>query len=132
MSEHALRRKTILSLRPLAAFAVENSAYPGSPDVSCTLCWIELKKVDRWPRGNWGKVKIELRPEQRMWLRRWCKAGGNAWVLIQVDQEYYLLHPTQVIDEDALTRKEIDERSAFYLLGWDGPALLAFLEGAHR
>lgn len=66
---------------------VENSVSAGMPDVEGQLkdhaqFWIELKSAPR-PKGD-GPVAVKIRDAQVEWLRRRDKAGGNAWLLIQV------------------------------------------------
>ncbi len=69
---------------------MENSAYPGTPDVNCTEGWIELKKILSWPVKK-GIVQLpHFTPQQRVWLqRRWVR-GGGAWLLLQVGRSWLL------------------------------------------
>lgn len=68
---------------------VENSVDVGTPDTFG--CWqdvafvIELKSV---PRPARAPIFCELKPEQASFLRRWARAGGRAYVLVQVGQAH--------------------------------------------
>lgn len=90
MSEKSLRRAVLTALRDLDAVAVENSAYPGTPDVNCIGGWIELKQLSAWPRRG-GIVAIEhFTPQQRVWLARRWRRGGAVYLLLQVGREHLL------------------------------------------
>lgn len=76
---------------------VENAAGPGTPDVYYTLNsgiggWVELKHAHKWPKNSNTALKIEhFTPQQRSWLRRHGKLGANVFVLLQVENQYFLL-----------------------------------------
>lgn len=89
MVEKRLRSKVIKLLEPLGAFAVENPAKPGTPDVCTTMGWIELK-LGTFAKTSRGAVRITLRNEQRIWLRKWSLFGGKAWVLTVINGEWFL------------------------------------------
>lgn len=86
-----MRRRVIRALRELDAVAVENSVGPGTPDVNYIGGWVELKEVERWPvRG--GPLRVpHFKPEQRAWIRRRWKRGGDVWVLLKVESDWLLL-----------------------------------------
>lgn len=72
---------------------VENSAWPGTPDLSITTGWIELKWLPAWPKVRNPEDPVLLphyTPQQRIWHRDRHKAGGNVWVMLQVRQEFLL------------------------------------------
>lgn len=90
-----MRREVCRILREegLDPVAVENPIHPGTPDVNCTLGWIELKEVPARTRRNVGSsVQVPtFSNEQRVWLRRrWC-AGRDAVMLLKVGQRWILL-----------------------------------------
>lgn len=68
---------------------VENSVMEGMADVEGCLrgdqFWIELKCEAR-PSDPKTKIKPKFRPAQGPWLKRRVRAGGNAFVLLQVGQ----------------------------------------------
>lgn len=84
----------ILNRAKLDAQPIENVVRVGCPDVECIKGWIELKKTKEWPADPEGAVRLDhdLSKEQRIWLRRRIFKGGKAWVLIQIDQDFLLLH----------------------------------------
>ena len=91
MSEKTMRGRVVRGLRILHAIAIENPAGHGTPDVNCSLGWLELKWARRWPRipGTIFRVK-HFNQNQRLWLKkRWDNCRG-AWLLLQVGQEYLL------------------------------------------
>lgn len=53
---------------------------------------MELKFLPRWPKiVAEAPVRLEhFTPQQRIWLRKWHRVGGKAWVLLQVNQEFLL------------------------------------------
>jgi hypothetical protein len=91
MSEKTMRGRTVRGLRLLHAIAVENPVGAGTPDVNCSLGWLELKWIRRWPRIPRTIVRVDhFNQNQRLWLRkRWANCQG-AWLLLQVGQEYLL------------------------------------------
>ena len=91
-----MRRTVVTALRKLGAIAVENSAYPGTPDVAYRDGWIELKHVAKWPKNPTRPLRIRhLTQQQRAWWLRWTMYGGRVHVLLQVGRkEWLLLDPT--------------------------------------
>lgn len=74
------------------AVAVENPAYPGTPDVNYVEGWIELKHKDYWPQvGEDRNILIpHFTQQQRVWLiKRWHRKG-NCFLLLQVAQSWLL------------------------------------------
>lgn len=91
MSERLFRQNVIHLLRPLDAQSVENICHPGTPDVNCTLGWIELKWVKSPPaRPDTILAVRHFTPQQRVWLMRRWRAGGGAWLLLQCGKSWLL------------------------------------------
>ena len=92
MSEQALAGRIVKILKPLDAVRVENPCHPGTPDVNYIGGWIELKKVDKWPVREDTPLRLpHFTPQQKIWLDRRIRKGGEAYVLLQVSREYMLL-----------------------------------------
>lgn len=91
MAESTLRKRIVKALRPLDAISVENGVGIGTPDVNCTLGWIELKQEDEWPKRG-GPLRVpHYTPQQKLFAIRRERAGGKCWLLIQVGPELILL-----------------------------------------
>ncbi len=85
-----MRNKVVQLLKRLDAVAVENPAYPGTPDVNYIGGWIELKYMRVWTHGA-GVVKIHhFTPQQRAWLHRRWRKGGAVWLLLKVGTQWLL------------------------------------------
>lgn len=112
-----MRQRVIQALKPFDAVSVENPARPGTPDVNIIPGWIELKKLVRWP-----KVKPErnilikhFTPQQRVWLRRRCRMGGSAWLLLQIANEWFLFWgETAAKHVGHCTREQLKEHALCY------------------
>jgi hypothetical protein len=76
---------------------IENMVSAGRPDVNYCVKGIEgnieLKHVDRWPaRPDTVLPLPHYTPQQRNWHRIRLSAGGRVYVLLQVADDYLLLH----------------------------------------
>ena len=114
MSESTLRGRVVKMLRPWHAVSVENSAFPGTPDVNYAEGWIELKWRRRWPVNEETIVEVDhYTPQQRVWSKLRWKAGGAMFLLLQVGQEY-LLFTGDVAPEvvGRATRQELYDAAA--------------------
>jgi hypothetical protein len=69
---------------------------PGIPDVVYAMSptcagWIELKYLKEFPKRASTVVKIKhYSPNQRLFLRKWGKLTGKAFLFCQVGKEYFL------------------------------------------
>ena len=91
MSESGQRQRVIRTLKPLDAQAIENPIGPGTPDVNYIEGWIELKWLRQWPKRAESIVRLShFTTRQRRWLRNRFERGGNAWLLLQCQQEWLL------------------------------------------
>lgn len=91
MSEQHMRRRVLQWLKPLDAIPVENPAQPGTPDVNFIEGWVELKKLNTWPKKREAVVICKhFTPQQRNWLFLRTRKNGNAWLLVQVKNEWLL------------------------------------------
>jgi hypothetical protein len=90
--EQNMRQRVIQALKPLDAISVENSCGPGTPDVNYIGGWLELKRVAAWPANLRTPVRIpHFSPQQKVWLARRCQRGGRAYVLLQVERDWFLI-----------------------------------------
>ncbi len=87
-----MRGRVVRALRELDAVAVENRVYPGTPDVNYVEGWVELKWLPRWPKGSEeAPVRVKhFTPQQRVWLKRRWRKGGNAYLLLQAGRDWLL------------------------------------------
>lgn len=72
---------------------------------------LETKYVPTWPARETTPVPIALSREQRADLRRWHRAGGAAYVLLGVAQDWYLFHWDA---PEKATRAELESRSLLH------------------
>ena len=93
MSEQHMRQRVVKALKKLDAWSVENPCRPGTPDVNFIEGWIELKWRAEWPKRTTTVVRLpHFTPQQKLHLgRRWLK-GGNAYLLLQVAQDWLLFN----------------------------------------
>ncbi len=86
--EAEFRKIVVKMLLPIFAFPVENELThdnaEGCPDICTIAGWLELKVAELPKRGT-TRVAVDLRPAQRIWLRKWRRHGGRAWTLTFVD-----------------------------------------------
>lgn len=82
-----MRKRVVELLRPFHAISVENGmTHPGTPDVNCSLGWVELKATEHWPAREDTVVKLDhdFTPQQRIWHLKRRKAHGVSLVIITV------------------------------------------------
>ena len=91
MSEQHMRQRVVKALKPLDAWSVENPCRPGTPDVNFIEGWCELKHKDNWPVRKTTIIRLpHFTPQQRLHLRRRWHLGGNAYLLLQIAQDWLL------------------------------------------
>lgn len=119
MTESSMRQIVVKALQGLDAISVENPARPGTPDVNYAEGWIELKILPAWPARKATTVKVRcFTPQQRVWLNRRCRRGGNAFFLIRVDCDWLLfegLTAAQSIGQ--MNKEEMFEAAIFHCVG---------------
>lgn len=110
MSEYDIRGRIVKALRPLDAISVENPAYPGTPDVNFIEGWLELKWLPKWPAREDTVVSLEhFTQQQRVWLFRRHRLGGNVWLLLKVERQWMLFTGTQAATVvGKVCRKELE------------------------
>lgn len=103
MSEKATANKlrdTIFNWDGWHAIRVENSAYPGTPDIQWCFGlatgnpidgWIELKKIKKLPKRADTIVRCEhYTNEQIIWHTKRRMVGGRVHLLVQIKRAWYL------------------------------------------
>lgn len=117
-SEAAMWSRLRVQLRLAELTRHEDKLQPGISDVSYvdggTSGWIELKYLKAFPKRATTVVKLpHYTPEQRLFLRRKGRNGGNAWLLVQVDREMFLFdwRAAWFVGREMVTRD-------FYDLSW--------------
>lgn len=86
-----MRRRVIQVLKKLDAIAVENSAYPGTPDVWYMEGALELKWARKWPDDPERPLRIDhFTRQQKLWLAKRWNTGGEAYLLLKVGREWLL------------------------------------------
>jgi hypothetical protein len=77
----------------LDAYAVENPMVPGMPDVEFVGGWVELKYVPNYPKRKYiTPIRIDhFTPIQRAWIRRRAKYGGRVFVVLRVEDDWFVL-----------------------------------------
>lgn len=133
MPESTMRQTFVKCLKDarLDPISVENSAYPGTPDVNCTCGWIELKQLDGWPVRANTPVRIDhFTPQQKVWLiRRWLIQGDGAWLLIKVKREWLLLTGDNVQFVGKWTQAEL--RSICLAIETDPREIVKWIDGRY-
>ena len=114
MAESATNKRVMAALRAarLDPVRVENSACPGTPDINCSLGWIENKYVGRWPTSGRIMKVPHFTPQQRVWLKRRTLFGGRCWMMLQVGRELLLLEGSVAAELVGLADEETLRRSA--------------------
>lgn len=83
------------------ATRLESSSGNGVPDVTFSMPningFLELKYILEWPKRPETKVKLPLRPEQKLWISTRGKMGGNVWVLCRIAGEFFLLDDVKAV-----------------------------------
>ena len=108
----------------LLMWRVENAAGMGMPDVEGVLLgkWfaIELKVAKRPKRSN-TKIRIRFQPSQLWWHKRLEQAEGLSYILIQVEQDRYLI-PGQYIDQLNEGLTELQMKNLSVAVAGDDPS----------
>lgn len=95
MSESATRKAFKLMMYGRHPVNIENlltgDAELGTPDVAYSHGFVELKNLDGFPVRASTVVRIpHYTDNQRDWLLAHHRAGGLAWLVIQVEQEWFV------------------------------------------
>jgi hypothetical protein len=93
VSEKTLSSEFVKLTKALDPRRVENLLGIGTPDVNLSTGWVELKWVRAWPRNESTPLRLpHYTDEQRAWLLRRWNAGGGAWLVLQVQREWFVFN----------------------------------------
>jgi hypothetical protein len=81
---------------PDIAFAIADSK--NRPIEAGKFGFMELKYIPKWPKREGTLVKLPLRPEQKLWLKSRGDLAGNCWVLVRIEDHFFLLDHTEAIE----------------------------------
>jgi hypothetical protein len=123
MLERDMRKQLVKLLQPLGAFAVENGGcHPGTPDIAFVGGWIECKATEQWPARADTPVRLDhgLSRQQRIWLVKWYRVNGRAFVMLNIAGEWLLFDgivaASYLGGKEGGTRQELHEAA---LKVWD-------------
>ncbi len=93
MRESDMRRTVLERIRVLDGQPVENPISPGCPDIEYVGGWIELKYLEHYPKRKYITVirVPHFKDIQRHWIKKRTRAGGTVYVLIRVEDDWFLL-----------------------------------------
>jgi len=97
----------------LTLHRIENLVGTGMPDIIGknrlgVVFWIESKALHAWPARDTTKpMKDAFEPGQIPFLKAWMRFKGNAFVLLKVGKEAFLLNPKENIEIVDMTRDDI-------------------------
>lgn len=90
--ENDMKRTVIKLLRSLHGTSIENGVGIGTPDVAYAGGWLELKCIEGWPKKPQTPLRIpHFTPQQKVWLLKHYRAGGEVYVLLKVHTDWLLL-----------------------------------------
>lgn len=110
--QHVKRVLTKAATAPLYLRRVENPLNDGHPDVEYlyrgSAGVIELKQREAWPKRPTTKVRLQhYTKAQRDDLRERYMAGGRAFLLLQVAEEYLLVCMPKALLVGQVTREDL-------------------------
>lgn len=75
---------------------IENRTQESVPDclvlsVDGRVAWVEGKYKVSWPKSKDTSTDVGLDKGQVNFLKRWCRLGGRAWLLLRVGEEWLLV-----------------------------------------
>ena len=93
MIERDMRKQLVKLLAPLGAYAVENGGcHPGTPDIATTVGPIVCKATNQCLARHDTPVKLDhdLTQQQKIFIIRWDRVNGRAWVMLNVAGSWLL------------------------------------------
>jgi hypothetical protein len=123
---------------------IESSSGNGVPDVVFAMVgefgsvgkfgWIELKYTKEWPKRQSTLVRLQLRPEQKLWISTSGVLTESVWVLHRVADDFFLLDWQDSIQAvEGWTRDEWSIRSrGFWNRKIDFQEFTLILKGVYK
>lgn len=75
---------------------IENTLEAGTPDTDWCNGQAELKTIEKWNKKADTIFRIDdFSPDQRRWLKRRCKYGGRAFLLLHCQGDWLLFWGTE-------------------------------------
>ena len=112
-----MRSKLVKELKCFNAQPIENYLAAGTPDVTSTMGWMELKHKRTWPVRPTTPLRIaHFTHKQRMWHLKHARLGGVSWLILQIGKEWFIF--TGEIGAAYLgnaTREELHTLAALHL-----------------
>ncbi len=82
--------------------------------------WIELKHLDAWPKRSGTVVRCKhYTDEQRIFLKRKGRAGGNTWLFAKIGRDY-LLFDWQQAQQVFVSELNTEETRMLAYAIWEG------------
>lgn len=108
---------------------IENRTQSSVPDClvlsqNGRVSWVEGKYMPSWPKNLDTSTSLGLDKAQVLYLKRWCRLGGRAWLLARIGDDWLLVHGSQV--EHRLTKRVWLQRATKV---WEGKLDVKQLEG---
>jgi hypothetical protein len=129
MSESSKLWKVINKTACSEWLRIENRLQKGIPDCLVLspcgkrVSWVEGKYRASWPSNSHTSTDLGLTNEQVFFLKRWVRKGGRAWLLVRVEDDFFLIHGSLV--EKRLTKAAWKARATRV---WRGQIDVAELE----
>lgn len=116
MAEIDFRHRIRDRLKPGFVQQVENAVGPGTPDTYYAFegvsGWLELKFGREIPKRDttavFKSLNRGLELEQESWIYQCARNGGNAWVLAQIVDRYFLVHGMIAHDFNVMTYPQFE------------------------
>lgn len=71
-------------------FMAKTLSFPGHYYGKRISGWIELKHINEWPKRKTTLIRLGIRLEQRIWLKRRWKHGEDCMILARIGNDIYL------------------------------------------
>jgi len=136
MSESAFWKslKTTLKKENVTHQRFEDMLSEGIPDlclfVNKKTIWIELK-YKKLPKRESTKIKVGIRPAQRIWIRKAKKVNIPCFVLTKFDNGDILFHKSDFIDGlyFGMDKDELYKQAEYFK---DNKSLIEYIKGVTK